>query len=104
MKYLLLSAVLFSISGCGGGSDSDSQSDDGGAENQETADCTVVNNAITLTSGGSCNITEDIAGTFSVTAGDILCDNTVLTYGGSSFSSNGNGLSFNGLTFICQAS
>ena len=90
--------------GCGGGGSSDSESTSGNTQAEVVSDCTVESDAITLASGAKCNVTATIASTYSLTAGEISCDNGTLTYGGSTFTSANAGIIFNGLTFICSSS
>lgn len=104
MKKLCLVMSVFALTACGGGGSDDNP---GSAEEQidqidQISDCSVVSDTINLNSGDTCNISDTVAATYSVSAGEIDCTDGILFYANSSFSSSKGGITFNGLTFICN--
>lgn len=99
MKYYIVGLLSLLTVGCGGGSD------DSVEPIQEEviviADCVIENDEISLTNGKTCNLTESSAGAYSISSGEVSCNNAVLTYGGNDFTSANAGITFNGLTFMC---
>ena len=99
MKYYVVTLLSVLTIGCGGSSDSGV--DEISEKEQEVSDCIVENDTISLTSGGICNIKDSDAVTYSISSGEVSCDNGVLTYGSGTFTSANAGITFNGLTFMC---
>lgn len=99
MKYHIVGLLSLLTVGCGGGSD-----DNVAPAKEEViviADCAIENDAISLISGETCNLTENSAGGYSISSGEVSCNNAVLTYEGNDFTSANAGITFNGLTFMC---
>ena len=106
MKFYSICFMALLTTGCGGGGGGDNVSEpvSDNTQAEVVSDCIVENDTITLASGAKCNITDAIASTYSLTAGEISCDDSTLTLNGSTFTSANAGIIFNGLTFMCSSS
>ncbi len=106
MKSIIgLCFLTFALVGCGGGggssgSDGDSSDESDNELSGSTSDCVVNENVIQLAIGETCVLSDQVASTYSLTAGNVSCSQTAITYGGSEFSA-GDDLTLNGLTFVC---
>ena len=103
-RYVLLLIAITSFSACGGSSDSSGTFISSGNNSEALNECVLSENesTISLESGESCEISSDLAQTFSISAGEISCNEGNLTFGGSVFSAT-NGVAFGDLTLICGA-
>ena len=97
-----LSLTIIGLSACGGSSDSSGSIINSVGSNDDVI-CSVSNSTIALADGERCEISDETASLFNISAGEISCESGNLTFGGSTFSSNGTGLLFNGLTLICRS-
>lgn len=94
LSLCLLTLVL---ANCGGGSsDSSGDAGTGGAETG-TNTCSIENNALALTNGQQCELSNEAATTYNTTAGTISCADNRVTFGGLTAGS----LSLNGLSVTC---
>lgn len=104
VKEFLVVLLTFAMISCGGGSDNDSDdSTDTGtnSEEQQVTACTIIDDVLSLDSGQSCTLSDTDAQKYSISAGEIECDNGTINMGGGSYSSGTNGFSMNGLSIKC---
>lgn len=93
----------FFLSACGGDSTEDLASSLANGDNEfEIPDCIVLLNTVNLKNGLSCRLSEDDANLFGTTPGLVSCAGGQITYQGNQFQSGPSGVSFNGLTFVCN--
>lgn len=98
MRQLLLLTLIASLTACSSGSSSG-----GGTPPvlSSTPYCEIENDTIELEHGEDCEFTAAQSEPYSLSSSELRCNNGTLTYNENQFSSQ-NGISFNGLEFICQ--
>lgn len=101
MRILVVATVAGVLIGCSSGSSN--SSDDDGSPLRFKQECTIEMDTLSLASGESCFLNQTSADVYSLTAGEVSCDNQTLSFDGGDFFSGSGGVVFNGLTFICAA-
>lgn len=102
MKTKLFYSLVVLASACGGGG--------GGVDtstilnprfNDGVDDCLIITNEIHLSSGEHCDLTSAQASAHNLSAGELRCNNGILTFSNSEFNAE-EGVRMNDLTFYCE--
>lgn len=98
MKNVLLLVSLVLLGACGGGGSPARF----GSSSTDITSCNVRNDVIFLADGASCEISDETARSYAVSSGLLECSDGMLSYGGSSFQANEEGVSFGDLILVCE--